>query len=348
MRIKIQKALLKELYLKKKLTTREVAKFLDCSQKKVLYWLKKYKISTRKGIRKSKFNITKELLTDFYINKKFSINKTASELKCSYGNVHYFLRKYNLKLRSIGRIPIYTKNNFSGNLIEKSYLIGLRLGDISTKRTSNKTIRVQTSTTHLSQVEMFRETFEKYGPIGFYQSQGIFGNEIRVWCDLNNSFSFILKKPRRIPIWIFNDENIFFSFLAGFMDCEGTWVINKSHENSKSFEFQIGNTDKMILQGIKNKLENLEFNPKFYLKKSRHSTFKNNKDLFVLRIFQLEKVLKLARIMLHYSHHIEKINKMKIVLSAQNLRWSEIKPLMNKFHEWQGSLLVNNKINEVR
>jgi hypothetical protein len=52
----------------------------------------------------------------------------------------------------------YPKNSFSGDLKEKAYLLGLRTGDIHCRKNHNM-IRVESATSHLSQLTMFQKKF---------------------------------------------------------------------------------------------------------------------------------------------------------------------------------------------
>jgi len=79
--------------------------------------------------------ITKEKLYELYINKKFSSNKIAKKLECSEGKINYWIKKYNLKKRSISE-AIYNLHNPNGDPfkvsnidnLDKSFLFGLGLG----------------------------------------------------------------------------------------------------------------------------------------------------------------------------------------------------------------------------
>jgi len=79
--------------------------------------------------------ITREILFELYINKKYSSNKIAKKFKCSESGVNYWLKKFDIKKRTVSE-AIYDWHNpngdpFSLNKIdqpEKFFLYGLGLG----------------------------------------------------------------------------------------------------------------------------------------------------------------------------------------------------------------------------
>jgi hypothetical protein len=79
--------------------------------------------------------ITKEKLYELYINKKNSSNKIAKVFGCKEGKINYWLKKFDIKKRTIseaiygwhnpdGDPFVLSKNHYSGN----SFLFGLGLG----------------------------------------------------------------------------------------------------------------------------------------------------------------------------------------------------------------------------
>jgi len=207
----------------------------------------------------------------------------------------------------------------------------------------NRLIRVSTGSTHTTQLKMFRETFGKYAKIYTkIVKNNLVGTEQIIRCDLDDSFSFLMQKPLHIPVWILNNDEIFYSFLAGYADSEGCWIIRKKNINSISQEFHIVTCDRIILQQIKNKLKKLDFNPRFYFrggKGTKSSTgIKHNFDSYDLALLRKKEVIKLTRTLLQFSRHDEKIQKMRLVLKTENLeKWNNIKNqvlnLRNKIKE---------------
>lgn len=209
-------------------------------------------------------------------------------------------------------------------------MLGLRTGDFYAQKVK-LLVRVQSTTTHPAFVEMMKNTFGKYSNVSIYK---FFNRDFNSWqwfiySDLNNSFSFILKKPQEIPEWILNNKEYFYAFLAGYMDCEGSWVILKSHENSVRFVFKISTTDITILEEIKNKLNELDFNSYLYLSAKSGTRNKQgkkyNKNFYSLIVYRKSDVITLPQILLPLSRHKEKILKMNLIVDGVNKNWDEIK-----------------------
>jgi len=63
-----------------------------------------------------------------------------------------------------------------------------------------KTIRFQSTTTHLALVKVLKSSFEKYGEICKYLSKNkVRENEWFIYVDLNTSFEFLINKPKKNP-----------------------------------------------------------------------------------------------------------------------------------------------------
>lgn len=79
--------------------------------------------------------ISKLELSDLYLKKKYSVSSIASEFKCSQSKVNFWLKKYNIKKRSISD-AIYMHHNRAGEPFssidfkrsETSFILGLGIG----------------------------------------------------------------------------------------------------------------------------------------------------------------------------------------------------------------------------
>ena len=325
----INKKTLIKLYIKRRLSLAKTAKILKVSKNKVWYWMIKHNIP-RRGMSeaKRKYNIAKNTLIKLYIEKKMSSPEIARELGVkSYDTVLNYLKRYDIQRRTQSEIKTkFPKKSFSGNLNEKAYMLGLRAGDISAKR-NHSLVRVHSGTTHLSQVKMFKGIFGKYGHIHIYTVHYSYP-EWRMDCDLNKSFEFLLRKPTEIPNWILERKNIFYSFLAGYMDCEGSWDIRKSNRNNVRISFRIRTSDKKILLQLKKKMKDLGCTPIFHLEKrkgKKTNLGRYNKDFFALLVLKYTDVKRLAKILLPLSNHLEKIRKMGLILEIDTKNWEKIK-----------------------
>lgn len=331
--MKIDAKTLKQLYWKDGLTTYEIASKLGIPRSTILYWMEKFNIPRRKRLRDG---ITKDILKQLYCKERLSLRKIAKILNASYSTICKKMKEFNIRTRKPHEANMrYLKKKFSNDLKEKAYLIGLRCGDINAHKASNQ-IRVSTSSTHLTQIEMFRNAFEKYSKVNLYvASNDKTGEEIRVHCLLDKSFKFLLNKLKKIPNWILKKKEYFFAFLSGYIDCEGYWQIYQRKTTGRTFaRLRIATEDKLILKQIHKKLQSLGFNPKFRLvcKRNTSTSFgKIKKDVYEISVNSTKDVLKLAKTLLKFSRHIEKIWKMKFILRNIGKKWSQVKYKLEKF-----------------
>jgi len=274
--------------------------------------------------------IDKNLLEKLYLKNKLSCKEISKKLNIkSSEKIRYYLKKYNINRRNKSEISTkYPKINFSGNLNEKSYMLGLRSGDISAEK-NHRMVRVRTTTTHVAQVEMFKNTFEKYTHVHVYSAWNKDHLEWRLYCDLNSSFIFLLDKIKKIPIWILNNKENFYSFLTGYMDCEGSWGIGRNNKNNLRFSFRIRTSDKTILVQLLEKLEKFNYKTNFYIEKSKGSTTNKGKlhrDFYCLSLLQRKYVVKIAKKLITLSKHKEKIIKMQLIIGeSENKYWDSVR-----------------------
>lgn len=329
---------LRKLYWMEKLSLSQIAKKFGVCGTVVFDWMKKFNIPRREPARSID---RKELLFDLYINQKLSISKIAQKLDLSYRRVWNLLKRYGIKTRSISETSTkYPKTSFSGDLKEKAYMIGLRASDLSARKSSNL-IEIRLATTHRLFIEVFKELFEKYSHISetLWYNQKTKETIIRLSCLLDKSFDFILEKPQKIPQWILSDTEIFFYYLAGYVDGDGYWSIRLELKKYVSFKFGIDTMDKELLQQINKKLEDLGFFSKFGLKckKEGGDSKLYRKDIYYVTLSRRSDVIKLGRILLPLSRHKEKIWKMNLILKNIDRDYNkidgELTKLRNKIKE---------------
>ena len=273
--------------------------------------------------------VPKEVLNDLYWNK----NTKPREIAKLFGiknerTVRKKMEKYGIRRKTLSEaMTIKFKKPFTGDLAEKAYFLGLRAGDFHAKL-YHLCIRIQTSTTHPAQVNLLKNAFKKYGQLCTYLSKNkARQDEWFIYEDLHHSFDFLLKKPKTIPQWILEDENLFFIFLAAYMDCEGNWHLTKSHENLSRFTFRLRTGDKEILENIKEKLESIGYKTVFSLGHKKGKIVGNGIlriDIYNLILNSKIQVIKLIEKLLPFSKHSEKIDKMEFMLRHQNSKYLEL------------------------
>lgn len=286
-----------------------------------------FKSKLRKMMKKSK--LTKNKLENLYIKKKMSSLKIAEKLgNISARTIRKKLKKFGIKTRSLSEaLTRKFKKPFLYNPKEKAYFLGLRAGDFHA-RWARKSVRTQTTTTHLAQIDLLRNSFKNYGETRVYLiKSGIRENEWFIYTDLDSSFDFLILKPKEIPNWILKNKQYFFQFLAAYMDCEGSWKIQKSHQKHTRFIFKIRTGDLKILEQLKKGLEEFNYHPCLYLDrkkgaKTNYGTY--NQDIFDLTINRREEIVSLTKTLLPLSKHSEKIRKMSFVLNNRHKKWIEV------------------------
>jgi len=321
------KEVLENLYWNQKLSTYQIATKFKISDETVRYWMCKNGIKKRK----QKYDVTKKELLDLYVKKKLTLEQVAKKLAIKhFSTVAELMMKYDIKTRSISEAKTkHLRKPFSGNLMEKAYILGLRTGDLSVYKDFHRII-VNTATTHPALVNIFKNLFGKYSYVYVYIHKD--KRNIKEWhvqCALDTSFNFLIEKLKEIPKWILENDNYFFSFLAGYADAEGSFDIYENTDNTISFHFSVASNDKIILKQIFNKLQGKGFSCGFYLRhkrgqKATYGIF--SKNIYSVRVFRKKDVLRLIGILIKLSKHEEKIKRMKLVLNLRNeTKWDEVK-----------------------
>jgi len=318
---------LEKLYWKEGKTLKQIADNFNVNPEAIRYKMIKHNIPRRKG-HKEKYIISKKLLQNLYVYKKLSTRQIAKKLNIKDNKIIFArLIKYNIPRRTISEsVTKYPKKTFSGNLKEKAYMLGLRIGDLSASK-SYKTINVTCSSTVLTQIEMIKKVFREYCHVYVHMIERRGRKEWFIRCSLDSSFDFLLEKPIKIPEWILNDEVCFYAFLAGYSDAEGCWSVTKDGKNAVRYEFNLGSEDKDILEQIKNKLRESNFEAYINLK-ARKGTKTNygvlKEDLYGVVIHKKLQVLSLVAKLILLGRHDEKINRMRFMLENKDKKWSEI------------------------
>ena len=332
-RIVIPEDDLRRLYLDEGLSAEEIAKIYGCSGRTVFDRLRKYGINTRC----SAIKIPEDKLRQLYLDEELSSCKIAEIFGCSDGTVRNNLQKYGIKARSRGEaIAIvkqkYPRCDFSGNPIERAYLIGFRSGDLHVmkRRKEGRTITVHCGTTTTEQIELIKELFEPYGHVWVAEKLDKAGS-ISIQAYLNMTFAFLLPKEDNIPAEILEDDRLFAAYLAGYIDAEGSIRVSTTKCNRKEYEyanFTLSSCDKNILHQIHAKLVSLGIEcpaPKIDKKRGDASVkgTKYNQDLWRLGVNAQDAVQKLFDLITPYLKHAKRkadLEKARAVLKARSPR----------------------------
>ncbi len=259
---------------------------------------------------RKKVYISKEDLIKLYYNQKKSKYKIGFIYNCSFKTVLNRMREYGMKPLSRSIIQSkYNKRDFSGNKIEKAYLIGFRLGDLNAYKTSahSEVIVVRTHTTRIDQVRLMQRLFSKYGKVSVNRNKKTFSYTIN--CFLNKSFEFLLLKKGPVEYWIAQNKNFSASFAAGYIDAEGNLGIYDGRARLK-----IDSYDRLIIQWLYLWMQNINIicpkNKRIAAKGKIYDVvhgYKYNKDLWRIRVSERKSLIKLLELIKPHIKHKKRL-----------------------------------------
>ena len=266
------KADLERLYLVEKLSAAKIAKAYGLKYKSakvaestVLYQLKKNGIA-RRGAADHLRKVTQMMVDEWAV--RYQAGESLKQI--AGGNVDPVTVWNHLKARGLtlrGKVEAqiqavtkYERKQFSGDKIERAYLLGLRYGDFHAVR-HGRAIRVRVSTTHPAMGDLFESLFAPYGHVARYPRKAkLVEFEWTLECDLDDSFWFLLAKPAIIELENLSKEEMI-AFLAGFFDAEGSiFLHNKAGRHNPEVIFT--NTEDKVLYYVMKSILRLGFHCK--------------------------------------------------------------------------------------
>jgi len=213
---------LTRLYCDEELSTTQIANLVGWSPSAVYARLVALGIARRTPWAHNAVETDAANLRQLYFEDGLSMSALAERYGCSLTTIWRKLKAAGIEARPDGGTPLYPRQDFSGDLAEKAYLIGFRLGDLNIEVEGN-TIVVKCTSTRAEQIELFRGLFERYGHV--YTDEATVARRQRksigMMARLNMTFDFLLPKRDAVPGWILASEEPFFAFLAGYIDAEG-------------------------------------------------------------------------------------------------------------------------------
>jgi hypothetical protein len=268
------------LYVVEKLSAAKIAQVYGLKYKNpkvaestVLYQLKKKGIPRRDAAEHVR-KVTEDMIDDWVVRYEAgeSLKQIASGL-VSPVTVWNHLKARGVTLRDKVEAQIkattkYRREPFSGDAVERAYLMGLRYGDLHVVR-HGRAVRVRVSTTHPAMAELFESLFSPYGHVSRCPRKAkLVDYEWTLECDLDGSFVFLLNKPSiSVLEKLTNDE--FLGLLAGIFDAEGSVYLHKKRKWYDP-EVAIVNADGPLIDLLFSRLRRLGFDA--------HELWRNQKE----------------------------------------------------------------------
>ncbi|MDI6884138.1 MAG: hypothetical protein QMD00_03240 [Hadesarchaea archaeon] len=255
------------------------------------------------------------------------ISQIAEKFGVSEWTVHQRMVKFNIPRREKGEANLkQQKLPFSGDSIEKSYLLGLRAGDLSA-RWKGRRVRVEICTSHPAMIELFKDLFQKYAHVGSCPESKHTGIFLwRGFVDLDASFSFLVEKPKFLNGEILFSNDLFLAFLAGYADAEGSIIVSPNRDRI-IFCFRICSEDFGLLRGTCKKLQEMGYHPRLALDKEKGTSggfSELNADYWRLELCRKNEVIQLVQQLL--IKHSEKCRKRDLLLEIRDqTRWLEVR-----------------------
>ena len=238
------------------------------------------------------------------------------------------LKEFGLGARNIAVSHIrFPRKNFSGDFLEKAYLIGFRIGDLNISKCGpqSETVAVKCATTKQGQLILFKTLFSKYGHI--IEGRPTKEGKINIQASLNPSFCFLFDKTPSSYKWVFKDKNTFFAFLAGFSDAEGSFFVSQNKG-----VFSIGNYNKPLLIKIREFLkrfsvETAKLGVYYKIQRKAYDGYLSKGDYYILSCHKKTSLLKLINLLKPHIKHPDKVKKMLEVkqnIVERNLKFGNI------------------------
>ena len=231
----------------------------------ILYHLKRQGISRRDAAEHNR-KVTDEMVDGWV--KRYEAGESLKQIagqEVTPVTVFNHLNGRGLKLRDkveaqIKAITKHQKKPFSGEPLERSYMLGFARGDLWVT-THGRAVRARGGSTHPAFVQLFHELFVGYGKVYLYPKKAkLTQYEWSMDVDLDHSFRFLLERDIGTFERIMTDTPLFMNYLAGLFDAEGSIFYHRK-SNGGAFELSIGNNDIILLERIKTRLALIDYSP---------------------------------------------------------------------------------------
>jgi LAGLIDADG DNA endonuclease family protein len=169
-----------------------------------------------------------------------------------------------------------------------------------------------TATTKPEQMELFQTLFGSYGHV--YMSKPDTRGATHMAAHVNMSMSFLLDREDNIPEWILADDEIFFTFFAGYTDAEAHIGVHNGYA-----VFKLDTNDKNIISQSYEMLQKAGITgPKPFICAEQGYTNKNGHpyhyELWRLQISSKSSLLNLFERIEPYLKHKKRIQDMQAAI----------------------------------
>ncbi len=323
---------LQKLHWDQGLSLHRMAKLLETNRRSLV------RIMTRLGVPRRTYEegmrllvrpppVTKEDLSELYLARHMSRNQISVELGVSTGTIGKLLQMYSIPQRSISDANRkYDNHSFEGDRLQAAYLLGFRTGDLHAT-ISGAEIRVSTTSTHGAMGRLFDTLFSEYAHVGKTPSYRKGGYEWAHYCYLDQSFNFLLTKPRYIPLEILENTESFLAFLAGYLDAEGSYRIYQQEETA-AFSLRVNSEDEDILRNAAIGLRRIGYHVYFKLAIRHSDNPRYRRDVWSLGLFRKNEIIDLTKKLKHV--HDEKARWQALILKSPKSTWREIAPYVKQ------------------
>jgi hypothetical protein len=291
---------LEELYIKQGLTTYQIARRLGCCQATV--WKRLHEFEIKPRAVGNPINISSDELRTLYLEQRLSSRTIARRYGCAYSTIDRKLNELGLPTRTrAGAHVRHPRRRFDGSDGQMSYIKGFAMGDLRARKMymNSETITVDCGSTKREQLELFRQLFERYGPVWVWRRPG----KWHFQAHLDLSFDFLLEKPNP-KTW--KDSKLFIPFLAGFVDAEGSFFISKGRP-----VFAIGNYDGRLLKRLRAGLRVLDVSCPQPCEDRRAGTLSSfgypfRQNYWNLRVYNKTSLIKLCELLEPWIRHAKR------------------------------------------
>jgi hypothetical protein len=258
------------------------------------------------------------------VDEGLSLSAIARRYGCALTTIWRRLQAAGVQCREGGSGPKYARTDFSGDLAEKAYLVGFRLGDLHVAMEGTRTIVVKCTSTRTEQVVLFRDLFGKYGHVysdeatKAHRKRQSIGMEVR----LNMTFDFLIPKQDAVPEWVVMNDETFFAFFAGYVDAEGYFATYSSANlPDPAARLEIRSYDAVLLGQLRNGLceRGIECPPVRLRVRAGYinrAGVRSNRDLWGLGVHRRVSLRRLGAKIKPYLRHARRRRDMMAVLAT--------------------------------